>query len=132
MTVDPIFDYAPQRRDVSNIHDLSKLTGLFDCERQVSTTIRPRGEIGPPGPKGGRAIGPKGKPGPGGTGGDTGAIGPKGKPGPEGDTGAAGPKGDSGPFGPLVLAGGIGGMVVLMLAGLVLLGVWIGRRSESL
>ena len=41
-------------------------------------------------------------------------------------------RGNSGPFGPLVLAGGIGGLVVLTLAGLVLLGVWIGRRSESL
>ena len=34
MTVDPIFDYDPQRKDVSNIRDLSDMTGLFDCERQ--------------------------------------------------------------------------------------------------
>ena len=33
MTVDPIFDYDPQLKDVSNIHDLSGMTGLFDCER---------------------------------------------------------------------------------------------------
>ena len=33
MTVDPIFDYDPQLKDVSNIHDLSAMTGLFDCER---------------------------------------------------------------------------------------------------
>ena len=33
MTVDPVFDYDPQRRDVSNIHDLSNMTGLYDCER---------------------------------------------------------------------------------------------------
>lgn len=34
MTVDPIFGYDPQLKDVSNIHDLSGLTGVFDCERQ--------------------------------------------------------------------------------------------------
>ncbi len=33
MTVDPVFDYDPQRRDVSNIHDLTGMTGLWDCER---------------------------------------------------------------------------------------------------
>ena len=33
MTVDPVFDYDPQAKDVSNIHDLSAMTGLFDCER---------------------------------------------------------------------------------------------------
>ena len=37
MTVDPVFDYDPQRKDVSNIHDLSGMTGLFDCE---SPTVR--------------------------------------------------------------------------------------------
>ncbi len=42
MTVDPIFDYDPQLRDVSNIHDLSAMTGLFDCERssRINTTKR--------------------------------------------------------------------------------------------
>ena len=34
MTVDPVFDYDPQRKDVSNIHDLSEMTGLFDCESE--------------------------------------------------------------------------------------------------
>jgi hypothetical protein len=33
MTVDPVFDYDPQRRDVSNFHDLSDMSGLWDCER---------------------------------------------------------------------------------------------------
>ena len=33
MTVDPVFDYDPQRRDVSNVHDLSGMSGLYDCER---------------------------------------------------------------------------------------------------
>ena len=32
MTVDPVFDYDPQRKDVSNIHDLSDLKGVYDCE----------------------------------------------------------------------------------------------------
>lgn len=42
MTVDPVFDYDPQLKDVSNIHDLSAMTGLFDCERSggINTTIR--------------------------------------------------------------------------------------------
>jgi hypothetical protein len=38
MTVDPIFDYDPQRRDVSNVHDLSNMTGLYDCERNGENT----------------------------------------------------------------------------------------------
>lgn len=33
MTVDPVFDYDPQRRDVSNVHDLRGKTGMWDCER---------------------------------------------------------------------------------------------------
>ena len=33
MTLDPIFTYDPQRKDVSNVRDLSNLTGLYDCER---------------------------------------------------------------------------------------------------
>jgi len=37
MTVDPVFDYDPQRKDVSNIHDLSGMTGLFDCESKSPT-----------------------------------------------------------------------------------------------
>ena len=35
MTVDPVFDYDPQLADVSNIHDLSNMTGLYDCERDA-------------------------------------------------------------------------------------------------
>ena len=33
MTVDPIFDYDPQLKDVSNVRDLSGMTGLYSCER---------------------------------------------------------------------------------------------------
>ena len=34
MTVDPIFEYDAQLRDVSNIRDLSDMSGVYDCERQ--------------------------------------------------------------------------------------------------
>ena len=37
MTVDPVFDYDPQLRDVSNVHDLSNMRGVFDCERATLT-----------------------------------------------------------------------------------------------
>ena len=33
MTVDPIFDYDPQLKDVSNIRDLTNMKGVFDCDR---------------------------------------------------------------------------------------------------
>ena len=33
MTVDPVFDYNPQLKDVSNVRDLSGMTGLYSCER---------------------------------------------------------------------------------------------------
>ena len=39
MTVDPIFDYDSQRKYVSNIHDLSGWTGLYNCERIQSIKI---------------------------------------------------------------------------------------------
>ena len=38
MTVDPIFDFDPDRPNVFNIHDLSNMTGLYDCERDGSNT----------------------------------------------------------------------------------------------
>ena len=37
MTIDPTFDYDPGLEDVSNVHDLSGLIGVYDCERQGST-----------------------------------------------------------------------------------------------
>lgn len=49
MTVDPVFDYDPQRRDVSNIHDLSGMEGLYDCESRSPTSfirLGPSGGIG--------------------------------------------------------------------------------------
>ena len=32
MTVDPVFDYNPQLKDVSNVRDMSGMTGLYQCE----------------------------------------------------------------------------------------------------
>jgi len=37
MTVDPVFAYDPQAKDVSNIHDLTEMTGLYDCEREQAS-----------------------------------------------------------------------------------------------
>ena len=39
MTVDPVFEYDPQRKDVSNIHDLSNLRGVWDCEQESPVFI---------------------------------------------------------------------------------------------
>ena len=35
MTVDPIFDYDGQLKDVSNIRDLSDMKGVFACDRSA-------------------------------------------------------------------------------------------------
>ena len=42
MTVDPVFDYNPQLKDVSNVRDMSGMTGLYRCERneQRQATLR--------------------------------------------------------------------------------------------
>ena len=45
MTLDPVFDYDPQLKDVSNIHDLSNMTGMFDCERNPSVDLPVIGEV---------------------------------------------------------------------------------------
>lgn len=45
MTVDPIFDYDPLLKDVSNIHDLSNMTGMFDCERNPTVNLPVIGEV---------------------------------------------------------------------------------------
>ncbi|MCH7588859.1 MAG: DUF2330 domain-containing protein [Chloroflexi bacterium] len=49
MTVDPVFEYDPQAKDVSNVHDLSNMTGLFDCERNPTIDLPIFGEIELPG-----------------------------------------------------------------------------------
>ena len=38
MTVDPIFDYDPDRPNIFNVHDLSNMTGMYDCEKDGSNT----------------------------------------------------------------------------------------------
>ena len=38
MTVDPVFEYNAQLKDVSNIRDLSNMTGLFACEKAEQNT----------------------------------------------------------------------------------------------
>jgi hypothetical protein len=38
MTVDPIFDYDTNRANVFNVHDLSNMTGLYDCEKSNANT----------------------------------------------------------------------------------------------
>lgn len=48
MTVDPIFDYAPAKGDVSNTHDLSKLPSPFDCTDDFSTFKTIPGAGAPP------------------------------------------------------------------------------------
>ena len=45
MTVDPVFSFDQQRPDVSNIHDLSEETGLYDCERDGSGNTQPIIEV---------------------------------------------------------------------------------------
>ena len=47
MTVDPVFDYDPQLKDVSNIHDLRGMTGLFECERAALDDIQTGREVAP-------------------------------------------------------------------------------------
>ncbi|MBK9051876.1 MAG: DUF2330 domain-containing protein [Chloroflexi bacterium] len=42
MTVDPVFNLDAGRPDVSNVHDLSDMKGLYDCERaEVGTGLQP-------------------------------------------------------------------------------------------
>lgn len=38
MTIDPVFGYDPDAQDVSNIRDMSKMRGLYDCERDEAAT----------------------------------------------------------------------------------------------
>ena len=112
MTVDPVFFYDAQRKDVSNIHDLSGYTGLFDCESRDSRRIANPGDQDPPMPI--KPVPPR----------DTLPPGTEQDPAP--------PQADSSEslrWGPLGLAGGIGALLVVLMGGLVLLGMKLGRRS---
>ena len=115
MTVDPTFRYDPQRKDVSNIHDLTGYTGVFDCEPRVSMPI---------GNPGGQNTTPPNR------------TAPKQDPLPPGtDQDPAPPQTEQTvsseglPWGYLGLAGGIGAVLVALMGGLVLLGIKLGRRS---
>ena len=44
MTVDPVFDYNPQLKDVSNVRDMSGMTGLYQCEREERASS-PMGQL---------------------------------------------------------------------------------------
>ena len=116
MTVDPTFGYDPQRKDVSNIHDLSGYTGVFDCEPRVSRPIaNPGGQnTSPPAIK---TAPPR----------DPLTTGTDPDPAPR-QTEQASPSGSLS-WGYLGLAGGIGAIMVVLMAGLVLLGMKLGRRS---
>lgn len=119
MTVDPMFDYNPQLRDVSNIHDLSSMTGLYDCEREgggggISLPII--GEVG------GQGSGGSG--GSGGTGG-----GPVDQP--DVPTQPESPSGVVAPRGGLLIGVVLGGAVVLLLVGFVGLVALVVRQSRK-
>lgn len=38
MTIDPVFDFDSSQPDVSNFHNLSNLSGLYECERNGTNT----------------------------------------------------------------------------------------------
>ena len=108
MTVDPVFDYDAQLKDVSNIRDLSDMTGLFACERVERETAQTGSGDGAAG--------------------DTPDPGPPGPP--DGDSaGYAGPV----EYGIDSLTVGIiiGVAATLLAAGLVYAGIMLGRRSRS-
>lgn len=117
MTVDPVFDYDPQRKDVSNIHDLSDLKGVYDCEDPPSLIRRLFGGEGDPTP--GDESPPKDVETPGNGGGAATPV-----PAQDAPTEAQ-------RWPALVASGAVGGLVVLLLAALVLAGVWLGRRSRA-
>lgn len=121
MTVDPVFDYDPQRKDVSNIHDLSGLTGVYDCEKPASFIERLFGGDGDTTP--GNENPPKDVETPDNArdnGGDVAT------PAPAQDVSTEAQR-----WPVLMAAGTVGGLVVLLLAGLVVAGVWLGRRGHA-
>ena len=115
MTVDPIFQYDAQRKDVSNIHDLSGYTGLFACESPDSRPIVNSGGENTTPPI--KLVPPR----------DTLPQGTEQDPPPP--QGEQADPSESLPWGFLGLAGGIGAVLVVLMGGLVLLGMKLGRRS---
>ena len=108
MTVDPVFDYDAQLKDVSNVRDLSDMTGVFACERVERDTAQTGSGDG--------AAGDTPDPGP---------------PGPPDDFPQY--RGDPTPSGSGSLTLGIiiGVASTLLAAGLVYAGRMLGRRSRS-
>ena len=113
MTVDPVFDYDAQLKDVSNVRDLSDMTGLFACERVERDTAQT-------GTRDGAAGVPS----------DSGPPGPLGSTGPPDDPGAGSKSVELG-VSSLTLGIIIGVAATLLAAGLVYAGIVLGRRSRS-
>ncbi|KAA3646185.1 MAG: DUF2330 domain-containing protein [Chloroflexi bacterium] len=109
MTVDPVFAYDPNAKDVSNIHDLSGMTGLYDCERDAASND---GGIVLP------FIGPIFS-------GDNN----NGEEGQTGEPAASGPSLGTGEV--LVLGVVVGGLLVGLLVAAIGVGVLLGRRQKS-
>ena len=115
MTVDPVFWYDAQRKDVSNIHDLSGYTGLFACESRDSRPIVNSG---------GQNTDPRFLPVPG-----QDPLPPQPRQDPVPPSPYQTVPSESLPWGYLGLAGGIGAVFVVLMGGLVLVGMRLGRRS---
>jgi len=132
MTVDPIFDYDAQRKDVSNIHDLSGWTGLYDCERAQSINIatNERTGNGKVGSIGGinsgltldEVITPSAEP----------DIESEIEPTmPVAETKTTNQAADPSYFWTLIAAGAVGGLLVLTVGVSVLAGVALSRRGQT-
>ena len=115
MTVDPTFQYDAQRKDVSNIHDLSDYTGLYDCEPRVSRPIVNQGGQNPPPPT---KLLPRQDP-----------IQPRQEQDPASPQLEPMLPSEGLPWGYLGLAAAIGALLVTLMGGLVLLGMKLGRRT---
>ena len=111
MTVDPVFAYDPNAKDVSNVHDLSGMTGLYDCERDAAANGGDDGVVIP-------FIGP--------------IFSGENNNGNDGQTGDAGSGGSGLGSGEVLVLGVIlGGLVVGLLVAAIGVGVLMGRRQKS-
>ena len=121
MTVDPVFGYDLQRKDVSNIRDLSNMTGLFECERlEGSSRQMETASVESPAATDGAATRV------------TGESQEEEVPTPGEPTQVERDVSDAVPYwGALVGAGAIGGAVALLAAGLVALAIMRGRRVRG-
>ena len=124
MTVDPTFRYDPQHKDVSNIHDLTGYTGVFDCEPRVS---RPIVNSGAQNTTPQIRTAPKQDPVPPAT--EQDPLPPRSEQDPTPPQTEQMVSSEGLPWGYLGLAGGIGAVLAAMMGGLVLLGIRLGRRS---